>query len=216
MNKMVELEAEDREGDQEIVLRLLHLVERDPNVTQRRIADDFGVALGLVNTYLKRCVKKGLIKIREVPARRYAYFLTPHGFAEKARLTRTYLTHSFTFFRNARSECGALLVECAHRGMSRIALAGRGDLAEIVVLCATDSPVELVGVVANGSQRGEQLINLPVVSDFSQLPPFDAIMICDLEQPQDTYDAVTRTFPPGRVLLPRLLCVVAKVPEAEQ
>lgn len=210
MNKATELEVDSSVGDHEIVLRLLDAVDRDPNLTQRRIADDFGMALGLVNAYLKRCVKKGLIKISEVPARRYAYFLTPHGFAEKARLTRTYLTHSFTFFRNARSECRALLAECARRDIMRLALAGRGDLAEIVVLCAADSPVELVGVVVPGALHGERLVNLPVVSDFSNLPAFDAVLVCDLEQPQGTYDAAVRYFAPERVVAPRLLCLATE------
>ncbi|MBI3444198.1 MAG: winged helix-turn-helix transcriptional regulator [Magnetospirillum sp.] len=214
MNKVVELEVDDSVGDHEIVLRLLDAVDRDPNVTQRRIADDFGVALGLVNAYLKRCVKKGLIKIGEVPARRYAYYLTPHGFSEKARLTRTYLTHSFTFFRNARLECGTLLAECARRGMTRVALAGRGDLAEIVVLCAADSPVELVGVVDGGALPGETLLKLPVVGDFDELDVFDAVLVCDLDHPQEVYDSAIRRFPAERVLAPKLLCLVTRAPGA--
>ena len=43
-----------------------------------------GVALGLANSYLKRCIRKGFIKITEAPANRYLYYLTPQGFAEKA------------------------------------------------------------------------------------------------------------------------------------
>ena len=45
-------------------------VERDGGQSQRRLAADLGIALGLVNAYLKRCIKKGLVKVSEAPARR--------------------------------------------------------------------------------------------------------------------------------------------------
>ena len=73
--------------DARIVLGLLESVERDGAQSQRRIAADLGIALGLVNAYVKRCVRKGLLKVSEAPARRYVYYLTPQGFAEKSKLT---------------------------------------------------------------------------------------------------------------------------------
>ena len=68
------------------------------------MAGDLGIALGLANAYLKRCVKKGLIKVSQVPANRYAYYLTPKGFAEKSRLTAEYLSVSFNLFRDTRAQ----------------------------------------------------------------------------------------------------------------
>jgi DNA-binding MarR family transcriptional regulator len=66
---------EPREGA--ILLGLLEAVAVDGGRTQRRLAAELGIAVGLVNAYLKRCVKKGLVKVSEAPARRYAYYLTP-------------------------------------------------------------------------------------------------------------------------------------------
>src|ERR1700743_1280810 len=91
--------------DARIVIGLLESVERDGAKSQRRLAAELGIALGLVNAYLKRCIKKGLVKVSEVPRRRYAYYLTPQGFAEKSRLTIESLTSSFSFFRQARADC---------------------------------------------------------------------------------------------------------------
>src|SRR5262252_11092474 len=119
------------EDNQRIVLGLLQSVERDGGQSQRRLAADLGIALGLVNAYLKRCIKKGLVKVSEAPARRYAYYLTPRGFAEKSRLTVEYLGYSFSFFRRARTDCSAVIVSAKGRGWSRVALAGVSDLAEI-------------------------------------------------------------------------------------
>src|SRR6201990_2011902 len=92
-----------------IVLGLLESVERDGAQSQRKLASELGIALGLVNAYLKRCVKKGLLKVREAPARRYVYYLTPQGFAEKSKLTVDYLSYSFSFYRQARADCAQIL-----------------------------------------------------------------------------------------------------------
>ena len=101
MDRLLDTEREN----ERIVLGLLSSVENDGERSQRRIAAELGIALGLVNAYLKRCVKKGLVKVHDAPARRYAYYLTPQGFAEKSRLTVEYLSSSFSFFRQAKADC---------------------------------------------------------------------------------------------------------------
>ena len=88
MDRLLDKEHED----ERILLGLLNSVECSGERSQRRIAAELGIALGLVNAYLKRCVKKGWVKVRTAPTRRYAYYLTPHGFAEKSRLTVQYLS----------------------------------------------------------------------------------------------------------------------------
>src|SRR5215475_8860129 len=107
-------------AENEILLGVLDLVERDPALTQRSVAKELGIALGLANAYLKRCIHKGLIKVSQVPRRRYAYYLTPQGFSEKSRLTASYLAYSFSFFRKAREQCGELLALAAARGQHRV------------------------------------------------------------------------------------------------
>src|SRR6185436_12381702 len=121
-----------------VLLGLLDAVEQDGAQSQRLLASELGIALGLVNAYLKRCIKKGLIKVRSAPARRYAYYLTPQGFAEKSRLTVDYLSYSFGFFRQAKTDCSDLLKTAAARGVGKILLVGQTDLAEIASLCAME------------------------------------------------------------------------------
>src|SRR3954467_10307810 len=115
----------EHQGMQEprIMLGLLESVEGDGEQTQRRLASELGVALGLVNAYIKRCVKKGLLKAGEAPTRRYGYYLTPQGFTEKARLTVEYLAYSFSLFRRARSEYSGLIKSASTQGFTRIVLA---------------------------------------------------------------------------------------------
>lgn len=189
--------------DTEITLGLLDAIHQDSGVTQRSVARDLGIALGLANTYLKRCVSKGLIKVSQIPPRRYAYYLTPRGFSEKSKLTAEYLSQSFLYFRVARGECSALFAECAERGWTRVMLAGASDLGEIATLCARDHGVEVVGVVEPGSNRAE-FAGLPVEPDPAAVAEADAVILTDLRDPQGVYDML-RPLKPGRVLHPPML-----------
>jgi DNA-binding MarR family transcriptional regulator len=188
-------------SDDEIVLGVLDVVERDPSVTQRSVARELGIALGLANAYLRRCVRKGLIKVSEVPRRRYAYYLTPQGFAEKSRLTATYLADSFSFFRKARTQCGELFAIAAARGQRRLALLGHGDLAEIASLVAREHPIEIVGVVATGSDAGR------LEAELAAAGPVDAVVVTALVDPRGALEAALRAFGTERVYVPAILRV---------
>ena len=191
----------------DITLGVLNAVHGNSKVTQRSVAEELGVALGLVNAYLKRCVKKGYIKVRQAPANRYAYYLTPAGFAEKSRLTAEYLSHSFTFFRNARRQCSEILEACEHRDWQRVALAGTSDLAEIVVLCTAEHRVTLVGVI-DAARTDGPFMGLPVVDRAGGLGPVDAVIVTDLSNPQAVYDVLAGQVADERILTPSILCVV--------
>ena len=82
-------------NEDEITLGVLSSVQDNHEVTQRVLAKDLGIALGLTNAYLKRCIRKGLIKVQQIPRNRYAYYLTLDGFTEKSRLTSQFLCTSF-------------------------------------------------------------------------------------------------------------------------
>jgi predicted transcriptional regulator len=188
----------------EITLGLLSAVEENSAVTQRSVAQELGIALGLANAYLKRCVKKGLIKVTQIPPNRYAYYLTPKGFSEKTRLTGEYLSSSFTFFRRARGQCEAIFENCAERDWRRIALLGAGDLAEIATLCARDYGIELVGVVS-GARAGGRFAGLPVAASLKALGPLDAVLVTEMQTPQAAVDALDGEIAAERILAPALL-----------
>jgi DNA-binding MarR family transcriptional regulator len=188
-----------------IVLGLLESVERDGAQSQRKLASDLGIALGLVNAYLKRCVKKGLVKIGQAPPRRYAYYLTPHGFAEKSRLTVEYLSNSFSFFRRAREDCASVLKAVHARGWTRVALVGVSDLAEIATVCALQQGITIVAVV-DAKAKSDRFVGRPLVPSIDAIPGgFDALVLTDLETTPETLKTVLNTVEPERVFVPALL-----------
>jgi DNA-binding MarR family transcriptional regulator len=199
--------SDGESANERIVLGLLESVERDGAQSQRKLASDLGIALGLCNAYLKRCVTKGLVKMSAVPARRYAYYLTPQGFAEKSRLTVDYLSYSFSFFRQARADCSEALNAARARGLQRVALLGVSDLAEIATICALEAGMPITAVVDPNSTLS-QFVGLPVFASFDAVADqIDAVMVTDLTTPQETVKAAIKKFSADRVLVPTLLGV---------
>ena len=204
--------SDGESGDPQIVLGLLTSIERDSSITQRKLAGDLGIALGLANAYLRRCVRKGLVKIGQVPLNRYAYYLTPQGFAEKSRLTAEYLTASFHFFRRARADCVSLMQECAGLGWRRVALYGAGELAEIAVLSAGETEIEVVCVI-DPARAGGRCAGLAVVADLGAAQArgsFDGVIVTDTRAPQVCFDelqavASRHGLAPACVVAPGLL-----------
>lgn len=196
--------------DPAIVVRLLSAIERDSGLTQRRLSQELGIALGLANTYLRRCVRKGLVKMGQVPMRRYVYYLTPKGFAEKSRLTAEYLTVSLDFFRRARRECTTLLAYAHGRLWNRVALFGAGDLAEVAILSASEAGIEIVAVV-DAERQGGSCAGRPIVADLAGLADgVDAVMLTAVAEPQLQLDTATSQMAAlgldvERLLVPTLL-----------
>ena len=191
-------------SNDEITLGLLAAVEADGKISQRALSHELGVALGLANAYLKRCVRKGYIKIQQVPRRRYGYYLTPQGFAEKARLTGEYLASSLTFFRRARLQMDEIMAACAARGLKRIALAGATELAEIATLTAHDHDVTLVCVVDLGLARAS-FCGLPVVTDLDEVDGVEAVILTQTSDSGELLAKLQASLGEDRVFTPRLV-----------
>lgn len=92
--------------------RILHLLEANPEMSQRELAAQVGISTGGVHYVLTALVEKGLVKLGNFSAaedkRRYAYILTPKGLAEKAAITRRFLARKTAEYEALRAEIEAL------------------------------------------------------------------------------------------------------------
>lgn len=192
----------DRE--EQLVLEVLDAVGKRSDLSQRSLAGDMGIALGLANSYLKRCIRKGFIKISEAPANRYLYYLTPKGFTEKSRLTVKYLSSSFAFYRKAGESCNEVFAKCETNGWSRILLYGMSDLAEIALLRGQEMNVEVIGIVDPHTER-RRLAGVPVWRMFRDAELFDACVLTELNSPLLGYEQLLKVVDRERVLVPDIL-----------
>lgn len=92
--------------------RVLRLLEENPELSQREVAEALGVSLGATNYILRALVEKGQIKIQNFRAAdnklRYAYILTPSGIEAKARLTVGFLKRKYAEYEALKSEIEGL------------------------------------------------------------------------------------------------------------
>ncbi|MBI1245724.1 MAG: winged helix-turn-helix transcriptional regulator [Alphaproteobacteria bacterium] len=181
--------------DTALLLGVLSVVDEDARVTQRGLSSQLGIALGLANAVLRRCVRKGLIKISNAPLNRYAYYLTPSGFAEKSRLTVEYLRFSFDLFRDARRQYSELFATLRERGRSRLVLVGVSELAEAATLSAREVGIDVVGL-ADPARAGENFLGLLVAASLRDFAGrADALAICDMRNPLASYEAALESAP---------------------
>lgn len=192
----------DREEQR--VLELLDAVGKQSNVSQRHLASNMGIALGLANSYLKRCIRKGFIKISEAPANRYLYYLTPKGFAEKSRLTARYLSSSFAFYRRAGDSCLDVFQKCVSQGWHHILLYGMSDLAEIATLRAQELDIRIIGILEPHTER-HRFAGVPVWHSLRQAEPFDVCVLTELNSPLLSYEQLLKDVDKEQILIPDIL-----------
>lgn len=107
--------------------RILEALEEEPHTTQATLAAQLGVAVGTINWYLKRLIKKGYVKTKQLERRNLKYFVTPAGLAVKAKLTREYVEASLNVYQELRQAADDTLAEVAAAGYESVVLDDRDE-----------------------------------------------------------------------------------------
>ncbi|CAM8345000.1 MarR_EPS, EPS-associated transcriptional regulator, MarR family [Candidatus Methylopumilus planktonicus] len=98
--------------DPDVHFRVLHLLEEEPSLTQRELAEKLGISLGGVNYCLKSLIDIGHIKaenFKKNPDKSiYLYLLTPKGIAEKAHLTSGFLKRKMAEYHALKKEIDSI------------------------------------------------------------------------------------------------------------
>ena len=179
----------------QVEMEFLTAIERGEVVSQMSLTQRIGVSVGMVNALVKRAVGKGYAKMSQAPYKRYAYYLTPQGFAEKGRLVAQYLETSLVFFRRARGEYEQVFASAKARNQKTILLCGEGELLEIAVIAAMAQGVRLSGLLdLSGSDAEGAVLDLPRRHDLEGV---DLVVLTDRRAPQDSYEQV-KTMTDGR------------------
>lgn len=98
--------------------RVMRLLQENPDLTQRELAEKLGVSLGGLNYCLKALMEKGLVKMQNFTHSKnkfgYVYVLTPRGIAEKAKLTSNFLKRKMEEYEALKAEIDTLKSESVH------------------------------------------------------------------------------------------------------
>jgi DNA-binding MarR family transcriptional regulator len=163
-------------------LQLLDELEKNPSVSQRELSNKFGIALGLTNACIKRMVRRGWIRLKEVPPRRFGYYLTPKGFAEKSKLTLTYLAYNIHHYGRLKTMISETFAEMASQGVKRVIFYGVSDEMEVAYIILQGTGMELVAIVDDRDRieaknvLGRRVIQPGVLNDLEA----DAVLITSI------------------------------------
>lgn len=88
--------------------KILKLIEANPQMSQREVANELGISLGKANYCLKALIEKGIVKATNFRNSKnkmaYVYKLTPSGIEEKAKITMRFLKHKMKQYEKIKSE----------------------------------------------------------------------------------------------------------------
>ena len=132
-------------------LLLLDEISKNNELTQRDLSRRLGIALGLINSYIKNLVAKGLVTVSAIPKKRYRYYLTPHGFAEKSRLTYHHLQNFTNLYKVARRDFQTLFKDFQRSKVKKVVFCGVDEVTEIAYLSLAETDLELAGIIDAGT-----------------------------------------------------------------
>ena len=168
------------EKNQLYELEILKHVETDARLNNRMAASKLGCSVKLAHELLRKMVDRGCLHVKKIHSRRWDYFLTPHGIAEKMRLTREFISFSRYFYHEARKASSMLCRWLAERGLKKVAFIGTGDLAEIMYLGVKEWGLSLESVYA---VRGDDFLGVPIKKiENIESNTIDALIICTYDE----------------------------------
>ena len=168
-------------ADDVVALKILEIIEKNPDITQRKIKSQTGLAAGLVPSFMKRVINKGWVRAKKVSPKRWLYYLTPEGFIARSRLTANYLSRTFSEYRKAQGLVHGYLARCLDNGWTKLIVAGTNELAEVTALNVESiDEFDLVAIVGESGEITE--INGRAVDPFELVLEIehDRVLVCDV------------------------------------
>ncbi len=174
-------------------LQILDELSNNDSLTQRDLSSRLGIALGLVNSYVKNLVKKGYVTVKAIPPKRYTYYLTPKGFTEKTRLTFHLLQDYTRIYREAKNNLKKVFKEMQNNGMQKVIFAGTDEVADIAYITLQETKMEFSGVVDDGN-AGKKFFNSEI-KPFSKIKDmkYDCILITSYAQKDVIYKELLKS-----------------------
>jgi EPS-associated MarR family transcriptional regulator len=92
--------------------RVMRILQENPDLTQRELAEKLGVSVGGLNYCLKALMDKGWVKMQNFQNSKnkfkYVYLLTPQGIAERVALTSRFLDRKMQEYAALKAEIESL------------------------------------------------------------------------------------------------------------
>ncbi len=157
-------------------LEILEKIENDGHLTQRDLSREVGIALGLVNHLLKKMVKKGWIKIKNMDAKKIRYLITPEGAKEKSSLLYKRVESTIHFYLEAKRVIKEKVQHLKTEGVKSVSIYGINHVAEVLFIVLKELGLRLDCVVDN-NKKGKEWFGYKVIGTDEFLKSNTSVLI---------------------------------------
>lgn len=161
---------------------ILDMIEKNPNITQRAICKEIGIAVSMVNDYLEEYEKNGYVKREHHTTKTVDYIITKSGSERKKFLNIGYLKSSQQLYNSAKENIEQFLKQISEKGFHNILLYGAGEVAEILLSTIKtnhEANVHAVAIIDDDPNKQEQKIVSTNIISINEIANFehDGILI---------------------------------------
>ena len=121
---------------------LLHILNKNNNLTQREISNEVNISLGMVNYLIKKFTKKGLVKIEKINSKNLRYILTPKGMRELSKRSLDYIKNSYRAVQNVKFKLRRIVNDINKRGKKICHIDKNNEISELVISFFEENKIE--------------------------------------------------------------------------
>ena len=128
-------------------LKVIDSISRNSKSSQRDIAQDVDLSLGLTNILINRLIKKGYLKASRLNAKKVKYIITPKGIKEKAKKSYNFMKRSLSVISDLKKQITDFALKQYESGKRDFVIIGDGELSGITELVLGALNLEGVKIV---------------------------------------------------------------------
>lgn len=149
-------------------LLLLQHIEKNPDTTQKEIANVISGAPSMVNVYIDNLEEKNYM-VRDYKSAKIVYYnITSEGIKRKNYLAITYFHELLKLYRLAEENIENFLIRLENKGYRNVLVYGAGEVAETIlgiIKGRTDKPLKVLALIDDDEERqGKELLGYKIIS----------------------------------------------------
>ncbi|MBN1103521.1 MAG: winged helix-turn-helix transcriptional regulator [Deltaproteobacteria bacterium] len=173
-------------------LSVLMAIHDSPRLSQHKIARITRLSSSMVNNYIKKLEKEGLIQITGNTNRTQGYHLTPAGHGDLFALILEYSAEIIQLYSAAKKQVAERLHRFHAEGIRSIALFGAAETAEVVHAALKDTPLTVTGIVDSDPVKQGSHFNGFIIQEPSRLTEMkaDAVLITSFARQEEIHRCI--------------------------
>lgn len=112
-------------SDVTVLQNIANTLKQEPLASQRVLADNAGISIGLMNSVLKRFVERGWIMLTNVNLRKLSYAVTPEGIKELSNRSQKFARRTFELAERYNEKLCDAVLEAKNHGKKSLFLYGK-------------------------------------------------------------------------------------------